>query len=135
MRSVCACLIATAKALREVGMKRRDFIALSGIAAVLPLTVRAQERVRRIGILMPFPNSDSQGRAAVDAFRQQLQLLGWRIGENVLVDERWGVEIERIKADAMALIESQPDVILVRAPRALFVLQRETCKIPMYLLQ
>src|SRR5262245_29750447 len=67
-------------------MKRRDFMTLIGGAAVAwPLAARAQqkERVRRIGILMPFPNSDIAFQARVRVFRQELARLGWSEGANV----------------------------------------------------
>ena len=36
-------------------MKRRNFIALAGVAAGWPLVARAQENVRVVGFLMPTP--------------------------------------------------------------------------------
>src|SRR5262249_9803826 len=63
------------------GINRRDFIALLGGAAAWPLAARAQqgERVRRIGVLMGYPENDLEGPAFFDAFREGLQKLGgWR---------------------------------------------------------
>jgi putative tryptophan/tyrosine transport system substrate-binding protein len=114
-------------------MRRREFITLLGGAAVgWPLAGRAQQadRVRRIGVLMPFSEADVEGQAGTNAFRQELLRLGWRDGDNVRIDSRWSSDIDRIRANAIDLVKSQPDVILVRAPRGLTALRQETRTIP-----
>jgi hypothetical protein len=74
-------------------MQRRDFVALLGGAAVTwPLAAFAQqpEGMRRIGVLMLYPESDPQGQLRATAFRQGLEKLGWVVGRNVQIDFQWG---------------------------------------------
>ena len=62
-------------------MKRREFISLLGGAAAWPLAARAQqpERVRRIGVLMGYAESDPEGQASFAAFRGDSRSWGgWR---------------------------------------------------------
>ena len=62
-----------------VTIGRRELLAaLGGAAVAWPLAARAQqsERVRRIGVLMAYPEGDREGKASVDAFRQELAKLG-----------------------------------------------------------
>jgi putative ABC transport system substrate-binding protein len=64
-------------------MIRREFITLLGSAAIgRPLLARAEQgdRVRRIGILSSFAESDSEPHAWVAPFLQGLQALGWTEG-------------------------------------------------------
>ena len=66
-------------------MRRRDFIA--GLCATAwPVVARAQqpERMRRIGVLMPFDENDPV--AIVSPFTQALADLGWTDGRNVRTD-------------------------------------------------
>ena len=67
-------------------MKRRTFITLlGGAAAAWPLAERAQQpkRVRRIGVLMRYAESDSDAQAKIAAFQEGLQNLGWVEGRNI----------------------------------------------------
>src|SRR6516162_7165681 len=113
-------------------MKRREFIAGLGGAAAWPLAARAQQgdRVRRIGVLMPYDENDPLAKTWVSAFTQALADLGWADGRNVRVDLRWGRgDINRIRALAQELVGLQPDIILASGGTAL-ALQRETRTIP-----
>ena len=82
-------------------MLRREFIAGLGSAAALPVVVRAQqpERMRHIGVLMPWEENDPEGKRRHSAFIQALADLGWTDGRNVRIDLRWaGGDINRTRA-------------------------------------
>ena len=114
-------------------MKRREFITLLGGAAAWPLAARAQqgERVRRIGVLMAYDESDPEAKAHLSAFVQGLVELGWTNGHNIRMDIRWPAgNIDRVRKSAKELVDLQPDVILSEGTPATFALQRETRTVP-----
>src|SRR5215472_10030028 len=100
-------------------IRRRDFITLlGGAAAALPLAARAQQgdRVRRIGVLIPYGENDPRVKTWVSAFTQALAGLGWTEGRNLRMDLRWaGGDINRIRTHAQELVGQQPDIILTQA--------------------
>jgi len=114
-------------------MKRREFIAALGSAAVLhPLTGLAQgERVRRIGVLMPYPSDGTEAQSRMRAFREELRKRGWAAGVNVRFDERWtGDNMDLIRSSAVALVASNPDVILAVGGRVIPILMEKTRTVP-----
>jgi len=115
-------------------LHRRDFITLlGGAAATLPLAAHAQrgERVRRIGVLMSYVESDSEAQQQARAFSQPLEALGWTDGSNITVDYRWrGPSPAQLEAPAVELVQLNPDVLLAGATPAAIALKNATRSIP-----
>src|SRR6516164_8208021 len=96
-------------------MRRREFIAGLGSAAMWSLAVRAQqrERVRRIGVLQILAADDPDGMAETAAFLQGLAQLGWTDGGNVRIEYRHGLgNSDNVRKYAAELAALTPDVIL-----------------------
>jgi len=114
-------------------MNRRKFTAALGGVAAWSVAAHAQQgdRVRRIGVLMPFDENDPFWKLQLSAFTQALADLGWADGRNVRIDLRWaGGDLNRIRALAQGLVGLQPDIIVASGTRATAALQRETRTIP-----
>jgi ABC-type uncharacterized transport system substrate-binding protein len=116
-------------------MQRRNFIKLLGgaAAAALPLAVRAQqpERVRRIGVLMPFTVNDPEAQERNAVFEQSLRQLGWAVGQNLQIEERSpGGEAASIRRAAAELVALRPDVLLVIGTATAGLLLQATQTIP-----
>ena len=71
-------------------IQRRSFITLLGGAAAWPLMVHAQQgdRVRRIGVLLPYDENDPLMKTGFSAITQALASLGWTGGRNLRMDVR-----------------------------------------------
>jgi putative ABC transport system substrate-binding protein len=118
-------------------MRRRQFITLLGGATVSsaawPLAVRAQqaERMRHIGVLLPYAADDAETQTRMGAFLQALALSGWTIGRNLRIDIRWAAfDPERMRKHATELVALAPDVILAHANAAVGALQQATRTVP-----
>jgi putative ABC transport system substrate-binding protein len=106
-------------------MRRREFIAALGGAAMCPLVARAQqgERTRRIGVLQPFAK-DSPESIRIAGFLEELQRLGWTDGRNLQIEYRW--EPSDLRKAAIELVALSPEVILVSSTPAVSFLQQAT---------
>jgi putative ABC transport system substrate-binding protein len=115
-------------------VKRRDFITLTcGAAATWPFAARAQQpkRMRRISALMPFAANDPQAQVRNAAFLQGLQQLGWSVGNNIQIDDRWSAGSEddtpKFAAELLAL---RPDVLFAPGTSTVAPLLQATRVVP-----
>ena len=119
-------------------MRRREFIALvGGAAAAWPVTARAQqaERVRRLGVLMAVAESDADARNGVSILQERLQKLGWKDGNNIRIDYRWGNgDPDRIQDLARELVDLHPDVLVGHSTPSAKGLLKQTHTIPIVFL-
>jgi putative ABC transport system substrate-binding protein len=115
-------------------MRRRDFIkGIAGAITIWPLAARAQqaERLRRIGVFMPYAADDQEGHKRMAAFRQGLQNLSWTEGKNLHIDIRWGGGVlDHYRQYAAELVALEPDILVgVTSPTAV-ALQQQTRTVP-----
>src|SRR5258705_463183 len=76
--------------IERMPMRRREFIAGLGGVVAWPAVARAQQtdRMRRIGVLLAYPEADAVGQSQMAALRQGLQEFGWNEGRNLRIDYR-----------------------------------------------
>ena len=83
--------------------------------ATWPLKARAQqgERMRRIGVLMLYPENDPEGQLRATAFRRELEKLGGTIGGSLQINYHWGTgNADWIRSATAQLLQVTPDVIV-----------------------
>jgi putative ABC transport system substrate-binding protein len=114
-------------------MRRREFIALVGGAAIWPLAAGAQpaSQTRHLAMYLAHREDDPQGRARVVAFQQALADLGWIEGRNLQIEWRWtGGDIARVREYAAELVRLAPDVIFAQSTPNVAALKQATSSIP-----
>jgi len=110
-------------------MKRREFITL--LCGVVAWPLRAQERIRRVGVLILGAETDSEFQGRLTVFRQALQKLGWTEGDNVRIDVHWtGGSSQRVQEAASELASLAPDVVLSSGSVATAAMKHATSSIP-----
>ena len=111
---------------------RRQFIfALGGAAATWPLAARAQQGVKRIGVLLPESAGSADSNARVAVFETTLKQLGWTPGRNIQIDYRWAMgDIEKTRTLAADLVNTAPDALVAVATPSLIAIQKATHTIP-----
>jgi len=115
-------------------MRRREFITLVGSTGVAwPLAARAQqpERMRRVGVLMGYPETDLAAQAQVAAFRQELQKLGWDEGRNIHIDVRFpAANADGVRATLGELTSLAPDLLVSNTDLVTAIVRAEVRTIP-----
>jgi putative tryptophan/tyrosine transport system substrate-binding protein len=109
-------------------MRRRDFITLVGVAALIqPTTTRAQrsKKIPRVGILWPNPP------ATFEFMRQGLADFGYVDEQNIIFEYRWAEEkLDQLPELAADLVRIPVDAIITLAPQATLAAKQATQTIP-----
>jgi putative ABC transport system substrate-binding protein len=111
---------------------RRKFLATLGGAAAWPLAARAQqgERVRRVGVLIGVAG-DAETKTWVATFHERLNELGWKVGSNLQIEERWTAsDPEQNRVFAGELLAMKPDAIFAFSSVAVAALRQESGAVP-----
>lgn len=114
-------------------MRRREFIAgFSGLAVTWPLAAHAQQpagRVYRVGWLSI--GSREQTIHFIKPFEEGLRSLGYRLGENVVIEYRFADgEMDRVPALAAELVRLGVDVITTGSNANTLTVMKATTTIP-----
>jgi putative tryptophan/tyrosine transport system substrate-binding protein len=120
-----------------IHIRRRKFIVTLGSAVAWPIAARAQQpgRIRKVAMLMIYPEVDPTAQRRVAVFRRTLHELGWKEEENVQIVYRWNAgDAQHVNVSAAELVELQPDVIICQSNASVRALQRETQTIPIIFL-
>jgi putative ABC transport system substrate-binding protein len=116
-----------------LGATRRTILA--GFAAALApqplLAQQPQGGMRRLGVLMPRPPGDPQGKVFAGAIVQGLAALDWHEGGNLHIDWRWaGSDPTLFERYAAELVALAPEVLLAISSTSVTALRRQTGTIP-----
>jgi putative ABC transport system substrate-binding protein len=114
-------------------MNRRAFLSVvTGTLLTASLAAEAQRkgRSRRLGIIMAV-GKIPEYVAALAAFEEALGALGWKLGDNLQMDDRWSAGgPERARSAAQEIVALNPDVILGQSTAVAKALRSPTRTIP-----
>ena len=112
-------------------MRRRDLMTALAAGLAGRAAWGQSDRVRRVGALMPFAESDPVGKSILPAFRDGLARQGWIEGKNLALDHRFAAgDAGLYKSYAAELVALAPDVILASTPPAVVAVRQRTSAIP-----
>jgi hypothetical protein len=98
-------------------VRRRDllFAGTAMLAASRIADAEPADKARRIAVLMSTAEGEAYERAAVAAFIQALEQLGWMVGRNLEISYRWGQgDAARMAANAREIVALSPELIFVK---------------------
>ena len=113
----------------------RRFVSILALAILLaPFAADAQQpgKVYRLSFLSPgFTPTSATPDRLLDAFRQRLRELGYREGENLVIEYRFAEgKAERLPALAVELVRLNPDVFVTNGSGATSAAKKATGTIP-----
>ena len=114
-------------------MRRRDVLSLLGGAlAPWPCWADSQppDRVRVIGVIIGFSESDPGVAPRIANFEQGLRELGWIKGRNIQIHYRLAAERDLLQAHARELMALKPDLIVAGSGFVVSALLQEGCTLP-----
>ena len=104
-------------------MKRRNFMTLlGGAVAVWPLAAHAQQpnSIRRIDLLMMYPEGDPQGELRAGVFQREIEKIGWKVGGNLKINFHWGTgNADWVRSAVVQILSQAPDVMLANGDAAI----------------
>src|SRR3954447_18907905 len=115
-------------------MRRREVIELLGGATVAwPILALAQQAgpARRIGVLMLYPEHDSQGELRATVFRRELEKSGWVVGGNLQINYHWGIgDADWVRCAAAQVLRQARDLMIANGDAAVRAAQQSTRTVP-----
>ena len=112
-------------------MKRREFIAGLGIAAMWPTLIHAQRPAKLPTIGFMGASSPEVANQWVTAFVKRLGELGWVDGRNVAIEFRWAeARADQYNEIASGFADRKVDVIVTWASAPVLAAKRATTTIP-----
>jgi putative ABC transport system substrate-binding protein len=117
-------------------MRRRDLLVLLASTPMSRAFSQVGDRIRKLAVLLPLPESDPEFQANVHTLKQALHRHGWIEGRNIELSVRSaGSGSEKIRDAARATLAEQPDVILARSTAVVLGVKQEVTRIPVVFIQ
>jgi putative tryptophan/tyrosine transport system substrate-binding protein len=111
-------------------MRRRQALSLLLVICAAPLAFAQPARKATVGVLIPYADSDAESQRRRGVLAKALETLGWREGQNLRLEVRYGVGDEQLRRSTRELLALQPDVMLVQSNQALAVVRQEKVALP-----
>jgi putative ABC transport system substrate-binding protein len=113
-------------------MKRRDFLLLPSVIAMVWSHSSAEVKIPRIGFIQTGSRQDNQ--SLLDAFRDGLSALGWTEGNNIVVLDHWAENrTDQLPAIIKELIGSGVTILVTAGTPATVAAKRASTTIPIVL--
>ena len=114
-------------------MRRRQFLGLVGGVIAHPLAAHAEPArdAPLVGVLMASTPSSAEYMSLFAAFDEGFRALGWKDGENVKIETRWGgFDADLTKQAAKDLVTLKPNVLVSSTTPTTEALADQTRTIP-----